>query len=86
MFEGEKAHRHICKITMFAEGMQNAASDAKPSILASRLATLWPFEGGDREFLFDFWVYVESAEKGYTRLMLNEVQIDTPLGAIIGRS
>ena len=60
LFEGEIARRYVCKITMFAEGMQNAASDAKPSILASRLAALWPFEGGDRELLFDFWVYALS--------------------------
>ncbi len=85
VLEGEKAYRYVCKITMNAEGMQNAASNLKPSIFSNRFAALWPFEGGDRELLFDFWVYSESAERGYTRLMLNEVKVSTPLGAIIGR-
>ena len=83
-FGGEIARRYICKVSMLTEGMQSASSDARPSLLASRLAALWPFEGGDREFRFDFWVYAESVERGYTRLMLNEVQVATPLGAIIG--
>ena len=85
LFRGEIARRYICKINLLTEGMQSAASDARPSVIASRLAAIWPFEGGDRELLFDFWVYAESVGRGYTRLMLNEVQVATPLGAIIGR-
>ncbi|MDC3124443.1 hypothetical protein OBB00_06980 [Gammaproteobacteria bacterium] len=84
LFGGEIARRYTCKISMFTEGMQSASSDTRPSVFASRLAALWPFEGGDRELLFDFWVYAESVERGYTRLMFNEVQVATPLGAIIG--
>ena len=86
LFGGEISGGYICKITMLTEGLQSAASDAKPSVLASRLAALWPFEGGDREFLFDFWVQVDSFEKGYTRLTLNEIQVVTPFGAVIGRN
>ncbi len=86
LFRSEIARRYICKITMVTEGMQSAASDAKPSVLASRLAALWPFDGDDRELLFDFWVHVGSVEKGYIRLTLNEIQVITPLGAVIGRN
>ena len=85
LFGGEIASRHVCKITMNAEKWQKSASDSKPSILAGRLAALWPFEGGDREFLFDFSVYVNSVEHGPTRLMLNEIKVNTPIGEIIGR-
>ena len=85
LFGDEIARRYICKITMFTEGLQSAARDAEPSVLVSRLAALWPFEGGDRELLFDFSVYDEAVDKGYTRLMLNEIQVVTPLGAITGR-
>ena len=84
--EGAIARRYVCKITMYAEGRQNAASNSKPSILASRMAALWPFGGGDRELVFDFFVYVASVESGGTRLVLNEIRVATPLGAIIGRS
>jgi hypothetical protein len=86
LLEGELARRYVCKITMYAEGRQNAASNSKPSILASRMAALWPFGGGDRELLFDFLVYAASVESGGKRLVLNEIRVATPLGAIIGGS
>ena len=71
---------------MYAEGSQNVTGDSKPSILSSSVSALWPFGGGDRELLFDFMVYVESVESGGARVVLNEIQVATPLGAIIGRS
>ena len=86
LLEGAIARRYVCKITMYAEGRQNAASNSKPSILASRMAALWPFGGGDRELVFDFFVYVASVESGGTRLVLNEIRVASPLGAIIGGS
>ena len=86
LLDGEKAKRYICNITMHADGRQKGASDSKPSILSSRMAALWPFGGGDRELLFEIMVYDESVESGGIRLVLNEIQVATPLGAIIGKS
>lgn len=86
LLDGKKAKRYICKITMHEDGRQKGASDSKPSILSSRMAALWPFGGGDRELLFEIMVYDESVESGGTRLVLNEIQVATPLGAIIGKS
>lgn len=83
--KGEVARRYVCKITMYAKGRLTAASNSKPSIMASRLAALWPFGDGDRELLFDLWVVSNEDKQVATRLVLNEVQVATPLGAIIGR-
>ena len=86
LLEGEIARRYFCKITMYSEGQQNAASNAKPSILSSRVAALWPFADGDRELSFDLWVIENLDERSAIRLLLNEIQVATPLGAIIGKS
>ena len=86
LLEGETARRYFCKITMYSEGRQNAASNANPSILSSRVAALWPFGDGDRELLFDLWVIVNLDEGSAIRLVFNEIQVATPLGAIIGSS
>ena len=86
LLDGEKARRYICKITMYADGRQNGASDSNPSILSSRMAALWPFGGGDRELVFEIFVYDESVESGGTRLVLNKIHVATPLGAITGKS
>ena len=86
LLESEIAKRYFCKITMYSKGQQNAASNAKPSILSSRVAALWPFGEGDRELLFDLWVIVNLDEGSAIRLVLNEIQVATPLGAIIGKS
>ena len=86
LLEGETARRYFCKITMYSEGQQNAANNANPSILSSRVAALWPFGDGDREFLFDLWVIVNLDEGSAIRLVFNEIQVATPLGSIIGSS
>ena len=86
LLEGEIARRYFCKITMYSEGQQNAASNAKPSILSSRVAALWPFADGDRELSFDLWVIENLDERSAIRLLINEIQVATPLGAIIGKS
>jgi len=86
LLEGEIARRYSCKITIYSEGQQKAASGARPSILSSRVAALWPFGDGDRELLFDLWVIVNLDERSPIRLLLNEIQVATPLGAIIGKS
>ena len=86
LLEGETAHRYFCKITIYSEGQQIAASDAMPSILSSRVAALWPFGDGDSELLFDLWVIVNLDEGSAIRLVFNEIQVATPLGAIIGTS
>lgn len=83
---GETARRYFCKITIYSEGQQNAASNAMPSILASRVAALWPFGDGDRELLFDLWVIVNLDEGSAIRLVFNEIQVATPFGTIIGTS
>ncbi|MAA50180.1 MAG: hypothetical protein CMP83_08395 [Gammaproteobacteria bacterium] len=85
LLEGETARRYFCKITMYSEGQQNAASNAKPSILSSRVAALWPFADGDRELSFDLWVIENLDKRSPIRLLLNEIQVATPLGAIIGK-
>ena len=82
----ETTQRHVCKITMYAEGRQSADSHgAKPSIVASRLASLWPFGDGDRELLFDFDVSVNPGDARESQLMINEIRVATPLGAIVAR-
>jgi hypothetical protein len=82
----ETTQRHVCKITMYAEGRQSADSHgAKPSIIASRLASLWPFGDGDRELLFDFDVSVNPGDVRGLKLMINEIRVATPLGAIVAR-
>ena len=86
LLEGETARRYFCKITMYSEGQQNAASNANPSILSSRMAALWPFGDSDRELLFDLWVIVNLDDGRAIRLVFNEIQVATPLGAIIGSS
>ena len=86
LLEGEIARRYFCKITMYSEGQQNAASNARPSILSSRVAALWPFAEGDRELSFDLWVIENLDERSPIRLLLNEIQVATPLGTIIGKS
>lgn len=86
LLEGEIARRYVCKITIYAEGGQNAGSNSKPSMFGSRMAALWPFVGGDRELSFDLWVIVNLDEGSAIRLVFNEIQVATPLGAIIGSS
>ena len=86
LLEREIARRYVCKITMYAKGSQSAGSSSKPSILSSRVAALWPFGDGDRELSFDLWVIENLDERSPIRLLLNEIQVATPLGAIIGRS
>ena len=82
----ETTQRHVCKITMYAEGRQSADSQgAKPSIVASRLASLWPFGDGDRELLFDFDVSVNPGDARGLKLMISEIRIATPLGAVVAR-
>lgn len=82
----ETTQRHVCKITMYAEGRQSADSQgAKPSNVASRLASLWPFGDGDRELLFDFDVSVNPGDVRGLKLMINEIRVATPLGAIVAR-
>ena len=82
----ETTQRHVCKITMYAEGRQSADSQgAKPSIVASRLASLWPFGDDDRELLFDFDVSVNPGDARGLKLMINEIRVATPLGAIVAR-
>ena len=82
----ETTQRHVCKITMYAEGRQSADSHgAKPSIVASRLASLWPFGDGDRELLFDFDVSVNPGDVRGLKLMITEIRVATPLGAIVAR-
>ena len=86
LLEGEIARRYVCKIAMYVEGSQNAGSNSKPSMFGSLMAALWPFGGGDRELSFDFWVIVNLDEGSAIRLMFNEIQVATPLGAIVGSS
>ena len=81
----ELVRRYVCKVTMYAEGRETAVSEPKSSMLMGAIAFLWPFAGGDREIEVDFEVIVNTDERRVSHMMLNEIRVATPFGAIVGR-
>ena len=84
----EAAFGFDCKLTMYAKNRQSAESDGKrePSAIVRRLGGLWPFGDSDRELLFHLTIKPKSPGKAWVQLHVNEVRINTPLGAIIAKA
>ena len=75
---------YTCELTMYAEGRQSASvQSAKPPLLSSRFAALWPFGNGDRRITFVIKAVPSMQGDNASSLVLADIRIFTSIGTIV---